>query len=526
MPQLAELLQAIGPAPPLLNNEADTFSWSLTPKGNFTVQSLYEHLSAHILLNFQIAISTKFNKDQSRVILEYSPNLQDQWVSQQPLALVVGISPYNMEALDSKFLDCGKPSKLKTSLWKVDLTLPQQPSKSSAPPPTQLISCDRTHERYDVCSIHGPTTMDPTKSTFYLFDPTTPSDHHQKQKIRPYPRKWETNIMSSLIKELTLITSPSKIHCQIQHQAPALVFSSGGYIGNLFHDFDDGFIPLFVTVRSIFPNGVHPILVISKCHHWWISKYTELLQRFTPYPIINLDNETSTHCFPSTTIGLISHGYMTINPKLLPNSETFRDFRVLLGTAYAKTSHLQTGGPITRPRLVLVSRTGDRVGRVMVNEAEVVLLAKEVGFEVIIFEPNQFTWLSEAYGLINRSHAMVGVHGAALTHSLFLRPGSVFIQIVPIGIDWLAETYFGQPTREMGLEYMEYKIEVNESSLVEKYGKDNLVLTNPKAVTKRVWSNTKNIYLKDQDVRVDLVRFGSYLRKAFKKAKRFMDKEG
>ncbi|OVA09746.1 hypothetical protein BVC80_9101g291 [Macleaya cordata] len=51
-PQLAELLQAIGPAPPILNNEADTFSWSLTPKGNFTVQSLYEHLSGKLVWQF------------------------------------------------------------------------------------------------------------------------------------------------------------------------------------------------------------------------------------------------------------------------------------------------------------------------------------------------------------------------------------------------------------------------------------------------------------------------------------------
>ncbi|OVA15333.1 hypothetical protein BVC80_8497g4 [Macleaya cordata] len=56
MPQLAELLQAIDPAPPLLNNEADTFSWSLTPKGNFTVQSLYEHLSGNQNLDFTSAI--------------------------------------------------------------------------------------------------------------------------------------------------------------------------------------------------------------------------------------------------------------------------------------------------------------------------------------------------------------------------------------------------------------------------------------------------------------------------------------
>ncbi|OVA11924.1 Glycosyltransferase AER61 [Macleaya cordata] len=432
---------------------------------------------------------------------------------------------------------------------------PDEPSVTTAAPPTsQLISCNRSHHRYDICSLNGPTTMDPTKSTFYLLDPITTtnslssisSSTNIPQKIRPYPRKWETNLMTSHIKELTttLLTSSSSssspnsdhIHCQIQHNAPALVFSSGGYTGNLYHDFDDGFIPLFVTLRSIFPNRqnsqLRPILVISKCNNWWLSKYSQLLKLFTPYPIINLDKETATHCFPYTTIGLISHGYMTINSTLLPNSETLRDFRVLLETAYAKIS-----SPIipsstdstwlsTRPRLVLVGRTGDHVGRVMVNQAEVVLLANEVGFDVTIFEPTPLTSMSEAYGLMNRSHAMVGVHGAAMTHLLFLRPGSVFIQVVPIGTDWPAETCYGMPAKEIGLEYMEYKIKVKESSLVEKYGMDNLVLSNPREVTKGDWSNTKNIYLKEQNVRVDLVRFGKYLRKAFKKAKKFMDKEG
>ncbi|OVA11928.1 Glycosyltransferase AER61 [Macleaya cordata] len=440
------------------------------------------------------------------------------------------VDPIRPRAFESK----EKRTQLKTSHWKV---IPKQPSEHSAspppppPPPTQLISCNRTNKSYDICCLNGPTTLDPIISTFYVWDPITTANSlgppPNKQKIRPYPRKWENNTMSH-IKELTLITSPTKIHCQVQHQAPAVVFSAGGYTGNLFHDFNDGFIPLFVTVRSVFAlNGVHPVLVISMSRNWWLSKYSELLQRFTPYPIINLDNETATHCFPSTTIGLISHGYMAINPKLLPNLDTFIDFRVLLGTAYDAKTGRQTLATIARrrPILVLVGRKGD-VGRVILNQAQVVLLAKEVGFEVSIFEPTKFTSLSNAYELINRSHAMVGVHGAALTHSLFLRPGSVFIQVVPIGIDWLAETCFGKPARDMGLEYMEYKIGVNESSLVEKYGMDHLVLKNPKALIKENFSNTKNIYLKSQDVRVDLVRFGRYLRKAFKKAKNFMDKEG
>ncbi|KAI3921694.1 hypothetical protein MKW92_053728 [Papaver armeniacum] len=225
----------------------------------------------------------------------------------------------------------------------------------------------------------------------------------------------------------------------------------------------------------------------------------ELLEIFSSYPIINLDNETSTHCFPSATVGLISHGFMTIDPTLLPNSETLRDFRALLESAYAKTG-LQTNPtisastPTPRPRLLVVSRIGENVGRVMSNQAEVVLLAKDIGFDVTVFEPTKFTSVTETT--------------AAMTNLLFLRPGSVFMQVVPIGTDWAAEICYGKPAKE------------------NKYGKDSMVVKDPKSVSKKDWSIIKKIYLTEQNVRVNLVRFEKHLRKAYKKVKKFMDKVG
>lgn len=55
--------------------------------------------------------------------------------------------------------------------------------------------------------------------------------------------------------------------------------------------------------------------------------------------------------------------------------------------------------------------------------------AEAAGFEVVVFEPTLRTWLRDAYALINSSHGLIGVHGAALTHSLFLRPRAVFVQV-------------------------------------------------------------------------------------------------
>lgn len=331
----------------------------------------------------------------------------------------------------------------------------------------------------------------------------------------------------SRIKELTLSLGRSSPSCQVQHNVPALVFSAGGYTGNFFHDFNDGFIPLYITVNSIF-NGQDFIFVISKSHYWWVSKYKDLLQSFTKHPIIDLDNDASTHCFPSANLGLISHGFMTINPELIPKSKTITHFRAFLDKAYSKNSHeyhhQNTSPSKSRPRLVLVGRTG-ATGRVLLNQQQVKKEAEKLGYDVIVFEPTGKTQLSLAYEVINSSHAMIGVHGAALTHSLFLRPGSVFIQVVPLGIEWVANVCFGKPAKDLGLEYMEYRISVEESSLIDKYSRDDMVVKDPKSVRGNKWSSQiMDIYLKEQNVRLDLDRFRRFLKEAYKKSKRFLDK--
>ncbi|KAM1859178.1 hypothetical protein ACFX13_011514 [Malus domestica] len=77
---------------------------------------------------------------------------------------------------------------------------------------------------------------------------------------------------------------------------------------------------------------------------------------------------------------------------------------------------------------------------------------------------------------------MIGVHGAALTHQVFLRPGSVFVQVVPIGLHWAADAFYGKVAKDLNLEYIEYRIGVDESCLVDKYGNKGLLLKDPYAL--------------------------------------------
>ncbi|PSS13481.1 Protein O-linked-mannose beta-1,4-N-acetylglucosaminyltransferase [Actinidia chinensis var. chinensis] len=340
--------------------------------------------------------------------------------------------------------------------------------------------------------------------------------------------------MTAQINNFTLTSGPPGPPCMVQHNAPALLFSPSGRLctRNFFHAFNDGLIPLFITVHTIFPDDQDRVLLISGSCDWWARKYMDLLQSFSKHRIITLGNDTATHCFPSATVGLVGHGFMAIQSNLMANPKTLMHFHALLEKTYGqkrypRNSHFAP--PVfskPRPRLALVSRSGG-IGRVISNQAELRQVAEEEGFEVIELEPKFETSLSETYKLVSPSHVMVGVHGAALTHLLFLRPGSVVIQVVPLGLQWTSEVCFGKPAKEMGLEYMEYEIGVEESSLVEKYERDNLVIKDPMALQKKQWSTEiMNIYLKEQNVKLDMVRFRKYLKKAYEKAKKFMEKEG
>lgn len=331
----------------------------------------------------------------------------------------------------------------------------------------------------------------------------------------------------SLISEVTLTTTSINKACDVYHEAPALVFSVSGYTGNFFHDFNDGIIPLYITINTLFPNQ-DVTLVVTNFTNWWYTKYEVLLRQVSSHPVVTLDNQTTTHCFPSAAVGLISHGPMTVDPTLLPGQKpSFLDFRAFLDAAFSRCPHSCSLPPLKpgKPWLVLVSRTG-KVGRVMLNQRNIMKAAEQLGFDVVPFKPTRFTNLCDAYQLINASHAMIGVHGAALTHSLFLRPGSVLIQVVPLGNEWLADSYFKNLAKGVGLEYIEYKIRAEESSLVEKYGLDHVVVRNPAAIIRGNWSALDRIYLKGQDVRLNINRLRYYLVAAYLKAKRFMNKNG
>ncbi|KAF0907344.1 hypothetical protein E2562_015843 [Oryza meyeriana var. granulata] len=397
------------------------------------------------------------------------------------------------------------------------------------------LCCDRTSTRADICFARGDLRMHSASASFQLVSSgnvtAAAGKEGEEERIRPYTRKWEANVMATIDEvRLRRVSAGDAPRCDVVHDVPAVLFSTGGYTGNVYHEFNDGILPLFVTSNH-FRRRV--VFVILEYHDWWMTKYGDVVSRLSAFPPIDFTADRRVHCFPEVIAGLRIHGELTVDPEKTPEGKSIRHFRTLLDDAYrgriqylerlerraarkrrataAKSTSIALPiAPPTkhaspdRPRLVIVSRTGSRV---IENEADVAALAADVGFDVRVIRPERTTELCKIYRELNASDAMVGVHGAAMTHFLFMRPGKVFIQVVPLGTDWAAET--------VSYTHLDvYKRQPLESSLSREYPTGDPVLTDPAGVGKRGWDVTKKVYLDRQNVRLDLARFREELVKA------------
>ncbi|GJZ42372.1 EGF domain-specific O-linked N-acetylglucosamine transferase-like protein [Tanacetum coccineum] len=385
------------------------------------------------------------------------------------------------------------------------------------------ICCDRSSIRSDVCVMKGDIRTH--SSSFSVFLYTSKKD--QQEKIKPYTRKWEPSTMAT-IDELTLIAkTPNgsitdyRPKCDVEHDVPAVFFSTGGYTGNVYHEFNDGLIPLYITSQKY---NKKVVFVILEYHDWWITKYANILTHLSDFEPIDFSGDRRTHCFKESIVGLKIHDELTVDSSLTEGSKTIKDFRDILDKGYMpriqglileeqrENSAIKAIGGVEKPKLVIISRNGSRA---IMNEELLVKMASKIGFSVTVLKPQRTSELAKIYRELNSSDVMIGVHGAAMTHFLFMKPGSVFIQVVPLGTNWAAETYYGEPARKLGLRYVGYEILPGESSLYEEYESNDPVLRDPNSVNDRGWEFTKKIYLDRQKVRLNLGRFRKRLVRSY-----------
>ncbi|KAK1294139.1 hypothetical protein QJS10_CPA16g01398 [Acorus calamus] len=208
-----------------------------------------------------------------------------------------------------------------------------------------LLCCDRTQYRTDVCYARGDVRMTQGSPPSIIVYDRSKSIDRKEEKIRPYTRKWETTIMST-INEVSMrkvpptnTTSARDAPCEVWHESPGMVFSTGGYTGNVYHEFNDGLIPLYLTTER-FKGDV--VFVVLEYHPWWLTRYGGIIRRLSKYPVIDFAKDRRVHCFQEVIVGLNIHGELMIDPSLMPNGKSIKDFLTLIGEGLGSQNLLKS----------------------------------------------------------------------------------------------------------------------------------------------------------------------------------------
>ncbi|URE41167.1 Glycosyltransferase [Musa troglodytarum] len=188
-------------------------------------------------------------------------------------------------------------------------TTPEQPARE-AKAVEKMLSCEFSDPRVDICEMSGDIRI-PGNSSDVIFVESPQRD--QAFRLRPYARKGDQTAFGR-VRELTVKSSTAAPQCTVSHDVPAVVFSTGGYTGNLFHDFTDVLIPLFLAARQ-YDGEVQ--FVVSDMNSWWVYRYRLLFQKLSKYPPIDFDKDKGVHCF-RVVVGLRAHKELSIDPPGLP----------------------------------------------------------------------------------------------------------------------------------------------------------------------------------------------------------------
>ncbi|XP_057415295.1 beta-1,2-xylosyltransferase XYXT1-like [Lotus japonicus] len=369
-----------------------------------------------------------------------------------------------------------------------------------------------TEERTEYCQTQGDVRVHGKSSSVYVVSPkTTILAENISWSIRPYARTSDAAAMSSVRKWSVkpIEVSQGIPQCTQNHSIPAVIFSTAGYTGNNFHEFTDVVIPLFLTSRQ-FKGEVQ--FIITDKRHWWILKHQAFLKKLSNYEIMDIDSDEEVHCFPRVNVGLKRyHKELSIDPQKY--SYSMKDFRDFLRSSYSlkrvKATRIR-GSQRKKPRLLILSR---KRSRSFTNAAQIARLAKGMGFSVIVMEAGGS--MKSFAQVVNSCDVLLGVHGAGLTNILFLPENAIFIQVVPYGgVEWLATNDFGEPSEDMNIKYLEYKIQLEESTLIQQYPRDHMVIKDPSSIGKLGWEAFRSVYLDKQNVRLDVNRFRPTLQKS------------
>lgn len=188
-----------------------------------------------------------------------------------------------------------------------------------------------SNSRSDVFKISGDIRIQGNSSTIFIASTTLKQDPHDFTS-KPYARKMDVFVMH-YVKNWKIIhpIAGKSLVCSQNFSIPAVLFSTGGYSLNQFHDFTDLLIPLYLTSKPF--NG-NVLFLITDKRYSWVSKYKLILNKLSNHRVMDIDKEKQVLCFSKLVFGLKSHKEFGINPSELPHYSIV-DFRRFLRSTYS-----------------------------------------------------------------------------------------------------------------------------------------------------------------------------------------------
>ncbi|KAG9156730.1 hypothetical protein Leryth_026260 [Lithospermum erythrorhizon] len=368
-------------------------------------------------------------------------------------------------------------------------------------------ACD-AGQSFIVCLSDKNVSIDTRTMKMYI-PYNTKTSEIKKTEVRPYARREDHGLLQSVTPIQIIQGNPTPPSCQYTHNEPAVIFSTGGFTGNLFHEFNEVIIPLYITTHHL-RSRVRFIIVNYR--QSIVNKYAKIISHLSSFKEMNPAVDRRVHCFSGAIAGLSFHDHLTVNSKEIPGGYSMHNFRQFLRETY--NLKVENVSEIQKPVLMLISRTTTRR---FLNEGEMVSMMKGLGFDVIVTKkPEKMSNLNKFSKVVNKCSVLVGTHGAGLTNQLFLPNGAVTIQIEPLGLDWPSAFYFGNPAPAMGLHYIRYKIEAEESSLLEQYGPNHPAIVDPASIFAQGFQVTRTTYVDQQNMIVNVSRFRETLIEALR----------
>ncbi|KAL6845054.1 hypothetical protein ACP4OV_024549 [Aristida adscensionis] len=375
--------------------------------------------------------------------------------------------------------------------------------------------CYETSRRSDTCEAAGDVRVVGSSQAVYV------DALDREWKTKPYCRKHDAFALAH-VKEWSLRPLPAAPGaappCTSNSSATAFVLSTGGFTGNPFHDYTDVLIPAFITAR---PFAGEVQFLVSSYKSWWVSRYAQIFQQMSRYEVVDIDADDEVRCYRRVVVGPTFHRELGVDASRTPGGYSTADFRAMLRGAFGleRAAAAPSGDRWDirrRPRLLIISRRPSR-GRAFTNERAMADMAASLGFDVRVGDPESSTDTAKFARLVNSCDVMVGVHGAGLTSMVFLPAGAVLVQVVPYGrLEWLARNTFAEPSEGMEIHYLEYAVQLDETTLSEQYPSDHPVLRDPMAIHKQGWNALKTTYLDKQNVRPHLGRLKNTFLQALK----------